>query len=242
MTIFGSFKSAVMSKRVKKTALQERPEIGAGPAARSPKRAPGPRAAESSIASLNQLMAELDRLKAELTVSQERVSELENKAHEDALLPVMNRRGFDQELERTLAYIKRHGTDVSLIYIDLDDFKSINDVHGHGAGDAALLHLTDILIANVRRSDIVARLGGDEFAILLQRADENAALMKADKLARGLASSGLIYEGKEIPMSLTAGTTQLRSGDTSVAALARADKLMYADKTRRKRTRSTRSA
>jgi diguanylate cyclase (GGDEF)-like protein len=231
-----------MSKRVKKTALQERPEVGAGPAARSSKRAPGPRAAESSIASLSQLMAELDRLKAELTVSQERVSELENKAHEDALLPVMNRRGFDQELERTLAYIKRHGTDVSLIYIDLDDFKSINDVHGHGAGDAALLHLTDILIANVRRSDIVARLGGDEFAILLQRADENAALMKADQLARGLASSGLIYEGKEIPMSLTAGTTQLRSGDTSVAALARADKLMYADKTRRKRTRSTRSA
>jgi diguanylate cyclase (GGDEF)-like protein len=231
-----------MSKRVKKTALQERPEVGAGPAARSSKRAPGPRAAESSIASLSQLMAELDRLKAELTVSQERVSELENKAHEDALLPVMNRRGFDQELERTLAYIKRHGTDVSLIYIDLDDFKSINDVHGHGAGDAALLHLTDILIANVRRSDIVARLGGDEFAILLQRADENAALMKADQLARGLASSGLIYEGKEIPMSLTAGTTQLRSGDTSVAVLARADKLMYADKTRRKRSRSTRSA
>ena len=187
-------------------------------------------------------MAELDRLKTELTVSQERVSELENKAHEDVLLPVMNRRGFDQELERTLAYIKRHGTDVSLIYIDLDDFKSINDVHGHGAGDAALLHLTDILIANVRRSDIVARLGGDEFAILLQRADENAALMKADQLARGLASSGLIYEGKEIPMSLTAGTTQLRSGDTSVAVLARADKLMYADKTRRKRSRSTRSA
>lgn len=187
-------------------------------------------------------MAELDRLKTELTVSQQRVNELEIKAHEDALLPVMNRRGFDQELERTLAYIKRHGTDVSLIYIDLDDFKSINDMHGHGAGDAALLHLTDILIANVRRSDVVSRLGGDEFAILLHRADETAALMKADQLARGLDSSGLIYEGKEIPMSLTAGTTQLRSGDTSVAALARADKLMYAGKTRRKRSRSTRSA
>jgi len=231
-----------MSKRAKKTALQERPEVGAGPAARSPKHAPGPRVAGSSTASLSQLIAELDRLKTELTVSQQRVSELENKTHEDALLPVMNRRGFDQELERTLAYIKRHGTDVSLIYIDLDDFKSINDMHGHGAGDAALLHLTDILIANVRRSDVVARLGGDEFAILLHRADKTAALMKADQLTRGLASSGLIYEGKEIPMSLTAGTTQLRSGDTSVAALARADKLMYAGKTRLKRSRSTRSA
>ncbi|MCK5090436.1 MAG: GGDEF domain-containing protein, partial [Hyphomicrobiaceae bacterium] len=222
--------------------LQERPEVGAGRAARSPKHAPGPRAAESSTASLSQLIAELDRLKTELTVSQQRVNDLESKAHEDALLPIMNRRGFDQELERTLAYVKRHGTDVSLLYIDLDDFKSINDLHGHGAGDAALMHLTDILIANVRRSDVVARLGGDEFAILLHRADETAALMKADQLARGLASSSLIHEGKEIPMSLTAGTTQLRSGDTSVAALARADKLMYAGKTRLKRSRSTRSA
>jgi diguanylate cyclase (GGDEF)-like protein len=231
-----------MSKRAKKTTLQDRPEVGAAPSARSPKRTPGAVAAESPTATLSQLMAELDRLKAELSVSRLRVVELESKAHEDALLPIMNRRGFDQELERTLAYVKRHGTDVSLLYIDLDDFKSINDLHGHGAGDAALMHLTDILIANVRRSDVVARLGGDEFAILLHRADETAALMKADQLARGLASSSLIHEGKEIPMSLTAGTTQLRSGDTSVAALARADKLMYAGKTCRKRTQSTRSA
>jgi diguanylate cyclase (GGDEF)-like protein len=227
-----------MPNKAKKTAVQDHPPAVAGPPARNVERVTGQRAGETPGSSISQLMAELDRLKAELTLSQNRVVELENKAHEDALLPVMNRRGFDLELERTLAYIKRHGTDVSLIFIDLDDFKSINDVHGHGAGDAALHHLTDILIANVRRSDVVARLGGDEFAILLHRADEEAALMKADQLARALASSGLIHEGKEIPMSLTAGTTQLRSADTCVAALARADKLMYAGKTRRKRAQS----
>ena len=77
---------------------------------------------------------------------------------------------------------------------------------------------------------------------LLHRADEAAGIMKADQLARGLASSSLIHEGKEIPMSLSAGTTQLHSGDTGVAALARADKLMYAGKTRRKRDESARSA
>lgn len=179
---------------------------------------------------VSQLMAELDRLKDELSATRGRVIELESKADEDDLLPVLNRRGFDRELARTLAYVKRHGTDVSLIFIDLDNFKSINDLHGHAAGDAALMHLTDILIANVRRSDIVARLGGDEFAVLLHRAGEEAASMKADQLSRALASSGLIYEGKEIAMSLTAGVTQLRGDDTNAAALARADKLMYGAK------------
>lgn len=231
-----------MPNKAKKTIVQERPSAGATPPLRNVESVPGQSTIEAPSSSVGQLMAELDQLKVELTATRQRVVELENRAHEDVLLPVINRRGFDIELDRTLAYVKRHGTDVSLIFIDLDDFKSINDVHGHGAGDAALLHLTDILIANVRRSDVVARLGGDEFAILLHRADEDAALMKADELSRAIVSSALVHEGKEIPMSLTAGTTQLRKGDTSIAALARADKLMYAGKTTRKRSQKIRSA
>ena len=191
---------------------------------------------------VSQLMAELDRLKEELSTARGRVIELETRVDEDALLPVLNRRGFDRELERVLAYVKRHGTDVSLIFIDLDNFKSINDAHGHAAGDAALMHLADILIANVRRSDIVARLGGDEFAVLLHRADAEAALMKADQLTRALASSGLVYEGKEIAMSLSAGVTQLRADDTGAAALTRADKLMYEAKAPRIAARSVHGA
>ncbi len=192
-----------------------------------------PPAARSAV---GRLMAELDRLKEELNAARGRVVELENRADEDVLLPVLNRRAFDRELARTLAYINRHGTVVSLIFIDLDDFKAINDLHGHGAGDAALHHVTDILLANVRRSDIVARLGGDEFAVLLHRAGKDAAAKKADQLARALASSGLVYEGKEIPMSLTAGVTRLRADDKIAGSLGRADKLMYEAKARRKDT------
>lgn len=183
---------------------------------------------------VSQLMQELDRVKDELLAAQKLVVELEHRADEDALLPVLNRRGFDRELERTLAYVARHGTDVCLIYIDLDDFKAVNDQHGHAAGDAALMHLTDILLANVRRSDVVARLGGDEFAILLHRADEEAAQLKADQLRKALTSSGLVFEGKEIPLSLTAGVTKLQPGDESKTAMGRADKLMYAGKAERK--------
>lgn len=191
---------------------------------------------------VSELMAELDRVKEELTAAQRKVTELEHKADEDALLPVLNRRGFDRELERTLAYVNRHGTDVSLVYIDLNDFKAVNDIHGHAAGDAALMHLTDILLANVRRSDVVGRLGGDEFAVLLYRAGEDAAVAKARQLEDALASSGLVFEGKEIPLSLTAGTTQLRASDTAEAVLGRADKLMYAGKTRPKREKKARTA
>jgi len=187
--------------------------------------------------SVGHLMQELERVKDELLAAQKRVVELEHKADEDALLPVLNRRGFDRELERTLAYVARHGTDVCLIYIDLDDFKAVNDVHGHAAGDSALMHVTDILLANVRRSDVVARLGGDEFAILLHRADAAAAQLKANQLQSALASSGLVFEGKEIPLSLTTGVTKLREKDQAERALGRADKLMYEGKAERKRAR-----
>lgn len=191
---------------------------------------------------VGQLMAELDRVKEELLAAQQRVVELEHRVDEDALLPVLNRRGFDRELERTLAYIARHGTDVCLIYIDLDDFKAVNDVHGHAAGDAALRHVTDILLANVRRSDVVARLGGDEFAILLHRADEKAAQLKADQLTKALASSGVVYDGKEIAMSMTTGVTRLLSSDNAVDALKRADSLMYEGKATRRQAAPEKSA
>lgn len=233
-----------MQNKAKKTQTREEPATRAGEKIRAAGQRQNALAAKSLSAirqsdfppsarsAAGQLMVELDRLKEELNAARGRVIELENKADEDVLLPVLNRRGFDRELERTLAYVKRHGTDVSLIFIDLDDFKAINDIHGHATGDAALFHVTDILIANVRRSDIVARLGGDEFAVLLHRAGKQAAAKKADQLARALASSGLVYDGKEIPMSLTAGVTRLRADDTAAAALGRADKSMYEAKAR----------
>lgn len=207
-------------------------------ATRSAAVAPAPQAtrdeAQRPRSTLGQLKAELERVKEELLVAQRRVIELEHRVDEDVLLPVLNRRGFDRELERTLAYVSRHGTDVCLIFIDLDDFKTVNDVHGHAAGDAALHHLTDILLANVRRSDVVARLGGDEFAIILHRADEAAAQAKADQLQRAIASSGVVFEGKEIPLSLTAGVTRLMKCDDAASALGRADQRMYEGKAARK--------
>ncbi|MGI9382680.1 MAG: GGDEF domain-containing protein [Methyloligellaceae bacterium] len=180
------------------------------------------------------LMEELDQLKDQLSAANERVSELESMADEDPLVPVLNRRGFVRELERTLAYAKRYGTTASLVFIDLDDFKSINDRHGHAVGDAALRHVAEFLLANVRRSDIVGRLGGDEFAIVLHRADASAAENKAFQLAGAIIAQPLVYGEFEIALDLSVGITELDEADTVSEALERADRAMYRHKARRK--------
>src|SRR4030095_2227392 len=99
-------------------------------------------------------------------------------ADTDALTEVFNRRGFDRELRRTLAYIKRYWTRAALIYIDLDGFKPVNDRHGHAAGDAILKAVAATLVRCVRASDTVARLGGDEFAVILWNLSEADAAAK----------------------------------------------------------------
>ncbi len=91
------------------------------------------------------LMAEVDKLRQDLEQSRGRISELEQLADTDALLPVLNRRGFVRELSRMLSTAERYGHEVSLVYMDLDDFKEINDAYGHAAGDAALMHIGALL-------------------------------------------------------------------------------------------------
>lgn len=184
------------------------------------------------------LVDELDRLKDELVAANERVSELEDMADEDPLVPVLNRRGFERELERTLAYVKRYKTPVTLVYLDLDDFKGVNDRHGHAGGDAALKHFAQVLLANVRRSDLVGRIGGDEFAIVLHHADDSAATLKAEQLTQQIDGERVAFQGQEIRIGVTAGATGLRPDDTVQTLLERADRAMYEGKAKRRAQRA----
>ena len=117
------------------------------------------------------LAAEVDALAAQLEASRARISELEARVDIDPLTDMLNRRGFERELKRSLAYVKRYGTSAALVYVDLDGFKPVNDRHGHAAGDAVLKAIAAALVRNVRASDVVARVGGDEFAVLLWNVD-----------------------------------------------------------------------
>jgi GGDEF domain-containing protein len=84
------------------------------------------------------LLAEIERLKREVAVARARIGELEARADIDPLLDILNRRGFERDLKRAIAYVKRYGTQAALMFIDLDGFKAVNDRHGHGAGDALI--------------------------------------------------------------------------------------------------------
>ena len=173
------------------------------------------------------LMNEVDRLKEELSASKEKIVRLENIADEDTLVPVLNRRGFIRELDRVIAYSKRYKTKTSIMYIDVDRFKSINDTYGHKVGDLALRHIGLFLTNKVRQSDIVARLGGDEFAIILQNVGYKAATIKARQLEEHIKNMPCICDQLSITLSLSIGVAELLGTDTSVELMDRADQAMY---------------
>lgn len=175
------------------------------------------------------LMAEVDALRRDLERANARLNELEQLANEDPLVPINNRRAFVRELERTVAYAQRYGGTASLIYMDMDGLKQINDQYGHAAGDAAIKRVARTLLENTRRSDVVGRLGGDEFGVILAQADGAVAQQKAENLANAIASAPLVFDGQDIPLSVAFGCHTLGSGDPS-HALAAADREMYARK------------
>ena len=144
--------------------------------------------------------------------------------------PVANRRAFVRELSRIMAFAERYNTESSLIYFDVNGLKPINDTYGHPAGDATLMRIADVLVENVRESDVVGRLGGDEFAVILSQADADTAAEKAVSLVEKIEEQPLDWNGAEIPIHVSYGIYTFRGGDTAGDALAAADRAMYEHK------------
>ncbi len=180
------------------------------------------------------LAAEVERLAAQLEQSRARIVDLETKIDVDPLTELLNRRGFERELKRSLAYVKRYGTSAALIYFDLDGFKAVNDRHGHAAGDAVLKAVAASLIRNVRASDVAARIGGDEFVALLWNAGGAAAAAKAAALETAVYSTPVRWGSSTLVVGASAGVALLGALDSPADVLARADSAMYARKTQRK--------
>ena len=189
--------------------------------------------ARSTVAKLparQGLQDEIERLKAELAAAQAKIADLEARADIDPLLDILNRRGFERELARSLAYVKRYGTDAVLLYIDLDDFKAVNDSHGHGAGDELLKAVTAALMAQVRASDLIARLGGDEFALVLWNMSVAHAAGKARALEDIVAGTSVIRDAVKLSVGASAGIAALSPLDTPAQAIDAADRAMYVRK------------
>ncbi len=176
-----------------------------------------------------QLAAEVERLQQELAAARARMAELEARADVDPLTEILNRRGFERELKRSLAYVKRYGASAALVYLDLDHFKAVNDNHGHAAGDAVLKAVAMVLGRQVRASDVVGRLGGDEFGVLLWNLSEADAREKALALEAAIGRT-TAHHGGPISVAASAGVAVILPLDEPAELLERADRAMYARK------------
>lgn len=180
------------------------------------------------------LLAENERLKREIAIARARIGELEARADIDPLLDILNRRGFERELKRSLAQVKRYGTQAALMFIDLDSFKAVNDRYGHGAGDALLKAVTRELVANVRASDVVGRLGGDEFGVVLWRVEEAQASAKARELEALIDRVGVAHGQARVQVGASVGAALLLPDVTPTEMIEAADRAMYARKEERR--------
>jgi len=153
-------------------------------------------------------------------------TELVRLADEDPLTGLLNRRALTRELERRLAL----GGSGALLVLDLDNFKDINDLRGHPAGDRVMCMLADVLRDRLGGGHALGRLGGDEFAIVLADTDEDGAVEIADRLRNAVASIPLTGSGGTTRTTVSAGVAQFRSGDSWQAILANADLALHASK------------
>jgi len=176
---------------------------------------------------IDSLIRENGRLKAELLDLREQVALAEHHADHDVLTPTLNRRAFLRDLGRAMGDSRRYGDPASLIFLDLDGFKAINDTYGHAAGDKALVHVAKILMANVREGDSVGRMGGDEFAVLLRHADTSVALTKARKLEAELALGTFEHQGLYLKIGGSFGVRGYEAQASAEEWIAEADAAMF---------------
>jgi diguanylate cyclase (GGDEF)-like protein len=181
----------------------------------------------TDVSNTERLIEEISRLRAHVAQLEARVGELDQLAHQDALVDLPNRRGFMRELERLVDQAKRYGEPSAMLFVDLDGLKMINDTFGHKAGDGSLIQVAGLLVGGVRRSDVVARIGGDEFGILLAHADETNAHETAARLTDLICDCEFTHDGDALPLSVAIGVAMIDRADEPEMIMARADEEMY---------------
>lgn len=163
----------------------------------------------------------------DITKLKQQEQKLEKLAWTDSLTGAMNRRRFMEQAEKELARAQRHGGNLSLLVIDADNFKTLNDRNGHGAGDEVLAGLVERWMKVLRSHDIIGRIGGEEFVVLLPKVDGPGALKTAERLRRAIAELPFEYEGILLRVTVSIGIARHSPGDTLAEMMKRADTALY---------------
>lgn len=183
--------------------------------------------AEQAVAEQERAYAELELARQALEEKQEELlalnCRLEHMATTDALTGLANRRVFEQALDHQLAVLNRHQTPVSLVLIDVDHFKQINDTHGHPAGDKVLQAVASTLAANIREIDTAARVGGEEFAIIMPDTRQASAAAVGDRLLQRVAA----LDDTPAQVTISIGVAEAMAGEDISDVFGRADDALY---------------
>jgi diguanylate cyclase (GGDEF)-like protein len=153
---------------------------------------------------------------------------VERQALVDGLTGIANRRQCEDSLTTETAQAERLGTPLTLVLADLDDFKAVNDVHGHAVGDDVLREFAEVLKATLRDSDLAGRWGGEEFLLLLPGADAEGGANLADRVRAGLAERSFLgRNGEVVTVTCSFGVAQHDPGGTKRDLFAAADQALY---------------
>ncbi len=141
----------------------------------------------------------------------------------DSLTGLENRRSFDRRLKTEIGRVRRYGQTLACVFIDVDNFKAVNDRWGHVAGDEVLRQMAALLVSAVRAGDVAARYGGDEFALLLPHATEQSARRAAERLTDAVHQHAFTWEDEVIPLRVSVGVACMGKDDPLEDLVRRAD-------------------
>jgi diguanylate cyclase len=184
--------------------------------------------------SAQQVGDELSQIRERAMLAEDEILKLQGEldrataqAKMDPLTGALNRRGLDEAFTRDIASTRKKGHTLCLAMIDIDNFKSLNDQHGHDAGDSALSHLVDVARNSVRPHDTVARYGGEEFIILLPGASLDQAVEATQRIQRELTKHLFLQNSQQLLITFSAGVAMLGNEELPEDAIKRADHAMY---------------
>jgi diguanylate cyclase len=184
------------------------------------------RSREETLQSQQEVQAAEQKIR-DLQVQLEQVSA---KVREDQLTGALNRRGLEEEYDRACSASDRRDEPMSIALLDIDNFKSLNDTHGHHAGDGALVHLARVIKSTVRPTDVVCRYGGEEFVILLPGTSLKDSIAVVSRLQRELTKRFFLHDNQRLLITFSAGVAERRTGESRDEAIGRADQAMYTAK------------
>ena len=180
--------------------------------------------AEQHICELNERMQQMEQEAGSL---RQRVIDERERARRDRLTGLYNRYAYDERMEQEYARWQRYQEPLSLLVLDIDFFKKINDQFGHIAGDKVLHSIAHKLTDSVRETDMLARYGGEEFVLIMPATPLKEALIAAEKCRGAVASMGFHFRDQDVPVTVSAGVTSFDNQDDPLVAFERADKALY---------------